>query len=299
MHHACGWICGISMRSMPQGKLWLGTVTVHDYTYVLEEHDGGVAAHWKHCPIIITHLRLITSRLRLVTWENVCGGSESGWLWVPAGWQTWRVRSDQVEGWCVWVWSETNTKVRLFKWSHEERRSDSIQQTTSRLADACGCLLAPRIFHICSCLPLFRRWINMRTLVQRAAHCDADRRLPLWTVRQWARWAGAEYPRISHLGLAGESWGLIGPSSSMFTLVIRASATCSTAAKTLWTIPTFSKVLLLLKITLNFQYSICVIYCRTCSSSWLIYSSNLLPLVGGFVSSLLAAFICKCGQHKT
>lgn len=118
-------------------------------------------------------------------------------------------------------------------------------------ADACWLLGYFTFVHVC---PFCRRWINMRTPVQRAADCVADCRLP-----QWARWAGAEYQRSATQG-SQRSWGLIGP-SSMFTLVIEHQQ-LAPLQPTDWTIPTFSKVLLLLKILLHFQYSICVIYCR-------------------------------------
>lgn len=126
----------------------------------------------------------------------------------------------------------------LLKWSHGERRAEGETPSTNnkpnprRLRTRVGSQLL-RISPICSCLPPFRSWINMRRTVQRAAQCcQPTSPIPASLSEQCGRQAAARTAcqgcfswlrvrsAISQSGLTEGSRGPIGP-SNMFTLVIK------------------------------------------------------------------------------
>lgn len=147
----------------------------------------------------------------------------------------------------------------------------------------------------------FRRWINMRTLVQRAADCVADSHLPSVNSVAVSTVGRSRVSVLSHSvfarGKLRSDWTI-----KHVRLGIRASATRSTAASRLWTIATFSKVLLLLKNIITFSifylcdlledllFSLTYLFIRySASGGWLCFFSEC---------DLFAAFIYKCGQHR-
>lgn len=230
MHHAYGWICGISMRSPPKGKMWLGTVTVHDYTYV---RDAGGMWQWSGSTYkrLLDNNRIILMQLSFTTGRlgqshvTVASFPQSGGRLVPAGRLTWQAHADQVK---TSPKETPSTAVKMEPWGAKERRTESIhqQRADSPTPADTRWLPTPRDISDLFMSAPFRSWINMSRTVPRAAQCRrATSPVPASLSEQSGRQAAARTacqacscwlrvrPAISQAGLTEGRRALIGPSN--------------------------------------------------------------------------------------